>query len=300
MDDIQLTVLFATYNGERVLERTLGGYLRLVPPKVGWELIVVDNGSTDGSLGILENYRVRLPIRVISEQRPGKNRALNAGIQARRGRLVVLTDDDAIPDKYFLVAWERLLDRHLDFDLFGGRIKPLFETPPPAWLAASPQEYAMMFAERDFPDGEIGAGECYGGNMAIRGRVFDAGHRFDENIGPTAADQMYPMGSEVEFGFRLERQQGARSRFVREALVNHIVRSAQFTKVAWINRSFRTGRGRAYIMHAHARPVRRPAATLLDLLLTFSPIPRHRFRGLRSWHLQRGFDMEDAKWRDGR
>jgi glycosyltransferase involved in cell wall biosynthesis len=298
MGDIQLSVLFATRNGERVLDRTLRRYLELQAPAIGWELIVVDNGSTDGSATILDRYRSRLPLRVMTEPRAGKNRALNAGLGARRGELLVLTDDDAIPDFGFLVAWEMLLARHIEYDLLGGRIRPLFDVPPPAWLVGSPEAYAMMFAERDLQEGEVIAGESYGPNMAVRGRVLDAGHRFDENIGPNADDADYPMGSETEFCFRMERTTGARSWFARGPLVDHVVRPEQWSEEALVRRSFRGGRGKAYIMHAHGKPVSRPRVTLLDRLCLISPVQRQRYRALRALHLQRGFDFEDHRWND--
>ena len=138
LNDVRLSVMFATRNGEHVLRRTLEGYVNALVPSASWELLVIDNGSTDASAEILESFRRRLPLGVITELRPGKNRALNAGLEACSGQLLVLTDDDAVPEKSFLVAWERVLDEHLDIDLFGGRIRPVFEVPPPRWLLASP------------------------------------------------------------------------------------------------------------------------------------------------------------------
>ena len=295
VSEIQLSVMLATRNGEHVLRRTLEGYVNAQLPSAPWELLVIDNGSTDGSVAILESFRSRLPLRVITESRPGKNRALNAGLEVRRGQLVVLTDDDAVPEKSFLVAWERVLGEHLDIDLFGGRIRPFFEVPPPRWLLASPHEFALMFGERDLAEGAVDAGELYGGNMAIRARVFDAGNRFAEGIGPDGSDSEYPMGSEVEFCLRVARS-GAKSRFNRGPVVDHIVRPSQWTKKAWIRRAFRSGRGRAYIMYAHKNKISLPKVTWLDLLHMASPFRHQRYRALRALHLRRGFDMERARW----
>jgi hypothetical protein len=155
----------------------------------------------------------------------------------------------------------------------------------------------MLFAERDLPEGEVRAGEFYGPNMAVRGRVLDAGHRFDENIGPNADDPDYPMGSETEFCFRLARTAGTRSWFTRGPLVDHVVRPEQWSAEALLGRSFRGGRGRAYIMHAHRRRISRPPVTLLDRLALVSPMQRQRYLALQALHLRRGFDFEDRLWR---
>jgi hypothetical protein len=299
MRDVRLSVLMATRNGERVLDRTLSRYLEQQAPAVGWELIVVDNGSTDGSAAILDRYRARLPLRVMSEPRAGKNRALNLGLTARAGDMVVFTDDDVLPDPDFLVAWERMLDQHPEFDLFGGRISPVFEVPLPDWLVNSSETYTMMFGVRDLAEGEVGPGEFYGANMAVRGRVLDAGHRFDENIGPNADDADYPMGSETEFCFRLARTTGARNWFTRDPRVDHLVPPEHWSEKALVRRSFRGGRGRAYIMHAHGRPVSRPRLTWLDRLQLSSSVQERRFLALRALHFRRGFDFEDRRWKGG-
>ncbi len=296
MNEVRLSVMLATRNGAHVLERTLQGYVDAQSPSGGWELIVIDNGSTDESVAIITAFASRLPLQLISEPQAGKNRALNRGLELRRGELVVLTDDDAIPDPMFLVEWERTLLAHPDIELFGGRVRPMFEVPPPGWLQASPREFALMFAERDLAEGPAGAGEFYGPNMAVRARVFEAGHRFDEGIGPDRTDPDYPMGSEVEFSLRVERT-GAKGWFTRGPLVEHIVRPSQWSMQAWIRRAFRSGRGRAYIMHAHKTRVSRPRVTLLDLLCGLSPFRHHRYRALRVLHLRRGFDAERERQR---
>src|SRR5688572_2106824 len=177
-----LSVMLATRNGANVLPRTLEGYCRAAPPADRWQLIIVDNGSTDDTVAIVASFAGRLPIELISHPAAGKNRALNAGLSAAKGQLLVLTDDDAVPHVTFLQAWERMLDFDPGYELFGGRIEPLFEAPPPDWLMRSRLLFAMMFAERDLPEGPVPADEVYGPNMAVRTAVFERGHRFAENI----------------------------------------------------------------------------------------------------------------------
>jgi glycosyltransferase involved in cell wall biosynthesis len=85
MQHAQLTVLFATRNGAHVLARTLEGYCRAEPPPVAWKLVVVDNGSSDGSTTIINSFRDRLPIELIEQPLPGKSRALNQESRLRKG-----------------------------------------------------------------------------------------------------------------------------------------------------------------------------------------------------------------------
>jgi hypothetical protein len=200
-----------------------------------------------------------------------------------------------IPAPSFLTAWERYLGRCGEFGLFGGKIEPLFEVPPPKWLRKSRSNYAMMFAERDLPEGGIEPGDIYGGNMAVRTAIFERGFRFAENIGPNGDDPEYPMGSEAEFCRRVA-QSGVFCWFAREPSVQHIVRSEQYTESAWVERAYRLGRGRAHLMWEQGR-LEAPRVTLADRLAMISPLRQHRFRALRAYHLVRGFNDECARRR---
>src|ERR1700739_711198 len=134
MSDVQLTILLATRNRQQLLLRVLEGYRRAATPSVSWKIVIVDNGSTDGTPSLLRSFREILPLKVSWEPIAGKNRALNRAVPALEGRLVIVTDDDAIPTHSFLTAWAKYLDFDSDFGLFGGSIEPLFDVKPPRWL----------------------------------------------------------------------------------------------------------------------------------------------------------------------
>jgi GT2 family glycosyltransferase len=309
MQNVQLTVLMATRDGQYVLPRTLDAYRRVAAPPVGWKMVVVDNGSTDATPAIIRSFEKDLPLVLLQQRLAGKNRALNTGLEAVEGRLVIFTDDDAIPSSSFLTAWAKFLNSREDYQLFGGSIEPLFEAPPPKWLLENRHYCAMMFAERDLDEGPTQPGEIYGPNMAARMSVLERGFRFNENVGPNALDANYPMGGESEFCLRVA-QAGIGCWFAREPVVQHIVRPFQLTNAAWAKRAYRTGRGRAQIMWASERnaPSARPASLaqqpgrpwrrLLDALSQFemlSPFPKQRFERRCAYHLARGFEDECAK-----
>ena len=76
-----LTVLIATRDGAPTLPRVLDAYCRLLAPEGGWRLLIVDNGSVDGTAALLDGYTRRLPLRRLHEPRPGKNVALNHALE---------------------------------------------------------------------------------------------------------------------------------------------------------------------------------------------------------------------------
>ena len=286
-----VTVLLATRNGEAVLPRTLAGYRLMQRTPAAWQMLIVDNGSTDATPSIVERFRGELPIEMLRQPTAGKSRALNTAIPRLRGRLIVVTDDDAIPHPSFLAAWTRYLDSKQEFELFGGSVTPIFDSPPPRWMLKMRQRFAFMFSERDLPEGEMDPGAIYGPNMAVRISVFDRGFRFDENMGPNALDPAYPMGDETEFCRRVA-SLGARSWFASEPRVDHIARSGQLRTSAWVERAYRTGRGRAYQMFQRGEIPDLSGPLLTDRLAMLSPFPRHRLTGLFARSLARGIRDE--------
>ncbi len=71
--------------------------------------------------------RADLPLELLRESLPGKNRALKRGLEALEGGLVVVTDDDAVPILLFLTAWAKYLEHKPSYGVFGGSIVPLFD-----------------------------------------------------------------------------------------------------------------------------------------------------------------------------
>lgn len=235
-----LTVLMATYNGAGTLPRVLKSFSQLVAPEGGWRLVVVNNLSTDDTPRILENFRNELPLLVLDSDRRGKNVALNQGLAHVEGDLVVLTDDDVIPDCNWLVSLRRAADRNTSYDIFGGHITPVWPENMPEWILRLVNLGATYgITPRELTMGPIAASRIWGANMAVRNSVFTAGNHFHEGVGP--AEGQYMMGSEVEFTTRIERL-GHKAWFVADASVGHIIRKNQVDREWIVQRSYRLGR----------------------------------------------------------
>jgi glycosyltransferase involved in cell wall biosynthesis len=236
-----MTVIFATYNGAGTLRRVLEAHTRLQPPDGGWQLVAVDNGSTDTTPSILADFAGRLPLTRLQQPTPGKNHALNLGLGAVSGDLVVFTDDDTVPREDWLQQLRRVADTQPRFDVFGGSVQPGWDTPPPVWLLTCvPLDVTYSLTDPKLPDGPVGPGLIFGPNMAVRAGVFAQGHCFDPSIGPNR--HSYAMGSETELTKRLVRRGLACGHFG-AAVVEHIIRPHQMRRAWVLRRAIRFGRG---------------------------------------------------------
>src|SRR4051812_42731918 len=102
-----VSVVIATRNRADRLRQALDSLERMSPPNMfSWELIVVDNGSTDGTRQVVNDCEARmmLPLRYLIEPRHGKSAALNAGVRAATGDVVAFTDDDCVMSPGWLTA----------------------------------------------------------------------------------------------------------------------------------------------------------------------------------------------------
>ena len=130
----------------RNAEHTLPGCLAALDAQVDappFEVIVVDNGSTDGT-GAL----VRPPHRLVVEPRRGSYAARNAGIAVANGDVLAFTDADCIPDPRWLAAAAVALERA---PLVGGRVEVLLPEHPNLWEVYDAAAYLDQegFVERE-------------------------------------------------------------------------------------------------------------------------------------------------------
>jgi len=263
-----LTVLFSTRNGAAFLPAVLTSYTALEPPTGGWKLVIADNGSVDRSRAIIDSFRDRLPLHCFPEPQPGKNAALNAGLTYVDGDLVVLTDDDVFPRSDWLSQLRAAADAQQNYAVFGGKILPRWEVPPPQWLVtvvlAGP---TFTLTEASLTEGPTGAHNVFGPNMAVRTAIFEGGARFSTSIGPRGRN--YAMGSETEFVRRLLRQ-GYQAWHVRDAVVEHFIRKTQMSQRWILGRAVRFGRGQYRLSLAGQPPETR----------SWRGVPRYLYRQL--------------------
>ncbi|HEV7719089.1 MAG TPA: glycosyltransferase family 2 protein [Arsenicitalea sp.] len=244
MSDPEVTVLFSTYNGAKTLPQMLDALCKSTLPHSRWKLVAVDNNSTDASREILESYRDRLPLEVHFEPKQGKEHALALGFRQLEGELVILTDDDVIPEPDWIEQFLKLAEEQPDYDIFGGLIEPYWERPPAPWLLQLPAECMnILYAlNGDVPEGPVPAGLIFGPSSAFRRSIVGADYTVHDGLGPNASVVQYPMGQDTAFALRLERQ-GAKAFHSRRPRLRHTVRANSMDEAWVLRRAERYGMG---------------------------------------------------------
>lgn len=155
-DTLSFSVILCTYNRRNLVLSTLASLRRQTLPYTQFEVIVVDNGSIDGTLAVVQEYVNALPtqgrqvadtwrVSCLSEPRNGLAYARNTGLLLASGAIAVFLDDDTTADSHFL---EHLLTAYGETgaDAIGGRVELRLEAPQPHWLNDSVFEALGRFA----------------------------------------------------------------------------------------------------------------------------------------------------------
>ena len=247
-----ISVILATHNGADTIERTLAAMAEMEAPEGGWELLLVNNASTDDTESRARAWAGRLPLECMTEPKLGKSNALNLGLARAKGDLIVMTDDDVLPDRDWLLQWRRAADVLPQCAVFGGAVVPEFgAVRPPSYIPVD--YYGVLYgATQNFPEGPmapspLGLFDVAGANIAIRRSVYENGHRFDTSflVGSSGL-----MGEDTDFVKRLG-VTGYGIGFAPRARLRHMVHAHQ-SSPSWIRHRFHR-HGRAVFMLLHAR-----------------------------------------------
>jgi glycosyltransferase involved in cell wall biosynthesis len=169
------SVVLCTFNRAGLVADALDALLRQDPDTPPYEVIVVDNNSTDATPSLVERFASSGTVRYLRETRPGVSHARNRGIREARAAIVAFTDDDVrVASNWIKHIVETFADRpHAAF--IGGKVLPIWTVPPPAWLRAAG---VAPLAIADY--GDIAAPldprapRCLlSANLAIRREAFD-------------------------------------------------------------------------------------------------------------------------------
>ena len=185
---IEVSVLISTYNRAPRLRTALAALLGQTG-EVRYEVIVIDNNSSDDTAGVVAEMAAASPdrIRYVFEGRQGKSHALNTGLTLARGEILAFTDDDVRVAPDWLLQFRRGFTAHPAVDYIGGRVLPEWLAPAPRWLTTA---HWSPLALQDYGEAlqAVGADRAVclvGANIAYRRAVFARVGGFTPALGRT-------------------------------------------------------------------------------------------------------------------
>ena len=276
---MKVSVIICTYNRCESLRRALNSVSEsVVPATTEWEILVVDNNSSDQTREVAESFRKRDPrqFRYCFEPSQGKSYALNTAIRESKGEILVFTDDDVT----FASTWLRDLTAVLEEAEYAGsagRVLPAQTVHAPRWLSLEGR-YNLIGAlcayydqgekPRDLDRAPIGA------NMAFRREMFSKYGDFRLDLGPSSENRV--SSEDTEFGRRLLAG-GERLRYVPSATVYHEIHEDRIHKDFFLKWWFGLGRGSVRESDSNlnasqvAKLVARAAISVLQWMLSIDP-----------------------------
>lgn len=282
---MKITVILCTYNRCQDLAKALNSFaVQTLPTTTDWEVLVMDNNSTDGTRELATGFCGRYPnrFRYLYEPRPGKSYALNTGIREARGDVLAFTDDDVTVEPTWLQNLTASLHNG-EWAGAGGRTLPQEAFAPPRWLSSKGQ-YALAplaLFDRGSQAGDLNEAP-FGNNMAYRKAMFEKHGGFRNDLGPRAGSKDPQKSEDGEFGDRLLAA-GERLRYEPSAVLYHSVPQSRIQKKYF--RSWWFDKSRADV-RAYGVPS--------DTNWFVFGIPLYMFRRLAMWTLRWMIAIEPA------
>ncbi|MEO5588800.1 MAG: glycosyltransferase family 2 protein [Gemmatimonadaceae bacterium] len=222
-----VSVIIPTHNRSTSLSQTVGTFMAQSYPVDRWELILVDNKSTDDTWDVITRLSSRSrTIRGLREPRRGAHFARNSGAVAATGEILYFTDDDMLADPHLLERIVEGFDADPGVASVTGRVLPRWDTEPPRWVLEHCRNALLSLNDLGesliISDDDPGIFSCH---QAVKREVFmkAGGFNPDTNAGLFTGDN--------ETGLNIKiRELGYRFAYVGTALTHHMIPAARMTQ----------------------------------------------------------------------
>ena len=243
-----ISVVIPTRDRSDLLASALESLTRQTLDTADFEVLVIDNGSRDGTAEVVLAYASRLPnLRYFLALEPGLHVGRHRGLREARGDILVFADDDieALPS-WLATIREAFADPKVA--MAGGNNLPKFIEPPPLWLCAMWQRSNVQGLKAipalsvvEFPDrrGEVSPYYIWGCNFAIRKDVMLAAGGFHPDGMPK--DKIRFRGDGETHVSRYVTKAGLKCVFDAGASVYHLVTPDRMTFAYFRQRGFNQG-----------------------------------------------------------
>jgi glucosyl-dolichyl phosphate glucuronosyltransferase len=240
------SVVVCTRNREQFLVRALDSLLSQQYPRDLYDVIVVDNASSDGTRHLVQAYAASANVSISYhlEHRPGTSFARNLGAAHARREYVAYLDDDACAYPGWLAAYDTAI-REYGVLAAGGPVEPVLDSgvAPPDWWGDDNLKSIFGLdhshlrpAEHVFPiRWPTWLGGC---NCMYAKRIIDGSGGFRTDFGPVGG--RYRVAEDIDLNGRLERA-GVPIHYVRDARIEHTITADRLARQYIMMRSFCAG-----------------------------------------------------------
>ena len=224
-------VCICTHNRRDYLQRCMDALLPQLVPGVS-SLTVVDNHSSDGTMGYLQSLASRNKlVRYVYEPQPGLSHARNRGWKECTHEWIFwfLIDSNCLPSSAIVETALQLIDEYKFLDAIGGPITPLFTDTIPEWLPSGFGHFNMPYHEVT----AIDTGFIRGGCLMVKRGVLEKLEGFNTELGVRGKELHY--GEDIELQVRM-RKAGFSIGYAPSLRTDHFVRTDKLS-VGWVLRS---------------------------------------------------------------
>ena len=226
-----ISLIIATYNGAKKLLRTLQSLTEQTLDKELWDVVIVNNNSTDNTREVVEKFAAAHPeiaLKLVDEPQQGLSFARNRGIDESHGEYIAIIDDDEIACPDLLAEYFEFLDTHPYAVAAGGKITPLYPDKRPAWLSnITERPIAGTLDLGDevivFPEGKYFGG----GNICLRRTAINYYGKFNTELGRRGSKLLG--GEEKELYMRYYTS-GEDICYLPKAEIFHVIEESRLTK----------------------------------------------------------------------
>jgi glycosyltransferase involved in cell wall biosynthesis len=281
-----ISVIIPTHNRSGLLRQTVETFLAQDYPGK-WELILVDNASTDDTWSVIEAFaREDGRVRALSEKRKGAHFARNSGARASKGEILYFTDDDMLADQSLLSEIITGFEADPSVASVTGKVLPRWDTEPPVWILEHCRNELLSLIDLGeatiISEEDPGVFSCH---QAVERSVFFAAGGFNPD---TNADQ-FTGDNETGLNIKIKRL-GYKFAYVGTAVTHHMIPASRMTQSYLNSRMADQGFCDSYTEYRAIQPgktrlARRMLAHAIFGGLTVLKAAAHRAAGDSRWRL---------------
>ncbi len=243
---MKISAIVCTHNGGKYLVEAIQSLVDQTMNKRDYEILVIDNASTDNTRDVVKGFETIENLRYILEPDLGLSFARNTGWKEARGEFIAYLDDDAVACSDWL---EKIVEVFTSVEpqpgSVGGKVEPIWEAPRPSWL---PDSMLGVLTVVDWSDSPLFLENdqwLVGANIAFPKTLLEEVGGFSAKLGRKGNNLL----SNEEYGLcKLLERDGHKTFYSPHILVRHLVKKSRLEQKWFIRRYYWQGVSNALML----------------------------------------------------